>query len=301
VALHPAPSGALALSCTSREPCTTNHGLRSPIKSAWCSFVRPPCRARNSWRLTSPVDAGTCSTSATHSAPVTRLPPSYAIVAWKIPSTTAMSWVREPGETVCSTFVAKPAEFKMLFVAPSLVDDAAGELGSPERLHFAPRTIREDPRLFAQLHRLCTSIEAARDALEQQSLFAATMVALARHTERKTELPLPGNRKRAVERAKAYLRERFNEPVSLAELASACGMSRFHLVHTFTKQTGLSPHAYQVHVRIERARSLLQKGTSPAAAAASLGFADQSHFTRHFKRIMHVTPAQYASTKWVNM
>jgi AraC-like DNA-binding protein len=209
--------------------------------------------------------------------------------------------VREPGETVCSTFVAKPAEFKMLFVAPSLVDDAAGELGSPERLHFAPRTIREDPRLFAQLHRLCTSIEAARDALEQQSLFAATMVALARHTERKTELPLPGNRKRAVERAKAYLRERFNEPVSLAELASACGMSRFHLVHTFTKQTGLSPHAYQVHVRIERARSLLQKGTSPAAAAASLGFADQSHFTRHFKRIMHVTPAQYASTKWVNM
>jgi AraC-like DNA-binding protein len=209
--------------------------------------------------------------------------------------------VREPGETVCSIFVAKPAEFKMLFVAPSLVDDAARELGHSGSLHFAPRTIREDPHLFAELHRLCSSIEAAHDALEQQSLFATTMVALARHTERKTELPEAGNGKRAVERAKAYLRERFNEPISLAELATACGLSRFYLVHAFTKETGLSPHAYQVHVRIERARSLLLKGISFAAAAASLGFADQSHFTRHFKRIMHVTPKQYASTKSVDI
>ena len=78
-------------------------------------------------------------------------------------------------------------------------------------------------------------------------------------------------------------------------LATACGLSRFHLVHAFTKETGLSPHAYQVHVRIERSRNLLQIGIPPAAAAASLGFADQSHFTRHFKRIMHVTPTKYAS------
>ena len=149
--------------------------------------------------------------------------------------------------------------------------------------------------MFAQLERLCTSIEAGSEALEQQSLFAATMVALARHAERKTELPQAAKPERAVERAKAYLRERFNESISLTELATACGLSRFHLVHAFTKETGLSPHAYQVHVRIERSRNLLQIGIPPAAAAASLGFADQSHFTRHFKRIMHVTPTKYAS------
>jgi AraC-like DNA-binding protein len=203
--------------------------------------------------------------------------------------------VREPGETLCNTFVAKPAAFKMLFVAPSLVDEAAWEVGHCGPLHFAPRAITGDPDLFAQLERLCTSIEAASEALEQQSLFAATMVALARHAERKTELPQAAKPERAVERAKAYLRERFNESISLTELATACGLSRFHLVHAFTKETGLSPHAYQVHVRIERSRNLLQIGIPPAAAAASLGFADQSHFTRHFKRIMHVTPTKYAS------
>jgi len=203
--------------------------------------------------------------------------------------------VREPGETLCNTLVAKPAEFKMLFVAPPLVEDAARDLGHSGSFHFAPFAIRNDPDLFAKLERLCASIEAGCGVLEQQSLFAATMVALARHTERKIEIPDVKNGKRAVERARAYLRERLTESVSLNELAAACGLSRFHLVHAFTKEAGLSPHAYQVHARVERARTLLQKGVSPATAAASLGFADQSHFTRHFKRIMHVTPKQYAS------
>lgn len=205
--------------------------------------------------------------------------------------------VREPGETHCNTFVAKPAEFKMLFVEPWLIENAARELGHPGTFHFAPFAIRNDPDLFRKLHRLCASIEARRSALEQDSLFAATLVALARHTERKTEALEVKNGQRAVERAKVHLRERFNESVSLNELAAVCGLSRFHLVHAFTKEAGLSPHAYQVHVRVERARSLLQKGVSSAIVAANLGFADQSHFTRHFKRIMHVTPAQYASMR----
>lgn len=204
--------------------------------------------------------------------------------------------VREPGETHCNTFVNKPADFKVLFVEPSLVASAARELGHSGAFHFAPFSIRNDPDLFRKLYRLCAAIEAGRGMLEQQSLFAAAIVALARNAERKTEMPEIKNGKRTVERAKAYLRERFNEAVSLDELAGACAVSRFHLVHAFTKEVGLSPHAYQVHVRVALARSLLQKGTSPAVVAANLGFADQSHFTRHFKRIMHVTPVQYAKT-----
>jgi hypothetical protein len=116
--------------------------------------------------------------------------------------------VREPGETLCNTFVAKPAEFKMLFVAPPVVEDAARELGHSGSFHFAPFAIRNDPDLFAVLDRLCASIEAGSGVLEQQSLFATTVVALARHTERKTDALEVKNGKRAIERAKAYLRER---------------------------------------------------------------------------------------------
>jgi AraC-like DNA-binding protein len=204
--------------------------------------------------------------------------------------------VREPGEAHSYTLVAKPAEFKVLFVEAPLVADAAREVGHPGILHFAPVPM-SDPELFWLLCRLCNSIEDDDDLLEQQALFAMWMVALARRTERPPRATQLNDSRLAVARAKAYLSEHYSESVSLHDLALVSGFSRFGLVHAFTKQVGLSPHAYQVHVRIERARSLLQQGISPATVATSMGFADQSHFTRHFKRILQVTPSQYAGRR----
>jgi AraC-like DNA-binding protein len=201
--------------------------------------------------------------------------------------------VREPGEASCCTAVTKPAEVKVLFVEASLVADAALETGHTGILHFAPMPI-SDPDLFWLLCRLCSSIEDCDDVLEQQTLFAMCMVKLAQRAERSTRATDLRNGKLAVARAKAYLREHCSEPVSLHDLALVSGFSRFGLVHAFTKEVGLSPHAYQVRVRIERARALLQQGISPATVATTVGFADQSHFTRHFRRVLQVTPSQYA-------
>jgi AraC-like DNA-binding protein len=201
--------------------------------------------------------------------------------------------VREPGEAHSYTAVAKPAEFKVLFVEAPLLVDAAREAGHAALLHFAPTPLG-NPDFYWLLYRLCSSIEDDEEPLEQQALFAMCMVALARRTERPPRAAALHNGRLAVARAKAYLRERCSESISLEELALVSGLSRFGLVHAFTKEVGLSPHAYQVHVRVERARALLQRGLSPATVATTLGFADQSHFTRHFKRILQVTPSQYA-------
>jgi AraC-like DNA-binding protein len=201
--------------------------------------------------------------------------------------------VREPGETSCCTAVTKPAEVKVLFVDAPLLADAAREVGHTGILHFAPVPI-SDPDLFWLFCRLCSSIEDGDDGLEQQTLFAMCMVKVAQHAERPPRATELRNGKLAVARAKAYLSEHCSEPVSLHNLARVSGFSRFGLVHAFTKEVGLSPHAYQVHVRIERARALLQQGVSPATVATTMGFADQSHFTRHFRRILQVTPSQYA-------
>ena len=200
--------------------------------------------------------------------------------------------VREPGEVSRCTVVAKPAEAKVLFVEPSLVADAAREIGHSGALHFAPEPI-SDPDLFWLLCLLCSSVEDCDDGLEQQTLFAMCLVKLAQHAERAPAAKELRNGKLAVARAKAYLSEHCSEPVSLHDLAVVSGFSRFGLVHAFTKEVGLSPHAYQVHVRIERARGLLQQGASPATVATTVGFADQSHFTRHFRRVLQVTPSQY--------
>lgn len=202
--------------------------------------------------------------------------------------------VREPGETLCSKFVAKPAEFKILYVDAPLFDELAGELGRRGAVHFPPAPDRHDPELFSALYRLCSVVENGCEKDETPSLLTQVVAALLRHSEDPRVATALTNHRHAVERAKDHLQQRFDEPVSLEELAAVSGLSRFRLVHAFTTEVGISPHAYQLHVRVERARALIERGSSAADAAAKVGFADQSHFARHFKRIMRVTPGEYA-------
>jgi AraC-like DNA-binding protein len=72
------------------------------------------------------------------------------------------------------------------------------------------------------------------------------------------------------------------------------GLSRFELIRRFRRQNGLTPHAFQRDLRIERARALLGEGVPGAAVAAACGFADQPHLTRVFKRMVGVAPGAYA-------
>jgi len=112
--------------------------------------------------------------------------------------------------------------------------------------------------------------------------------------ERKSAEPSISRSEAAVQRAKAYLRARFYEPVSLDKLARETRLSPFHLARSFTEHFGLPPHAYQNHLRIERARVLLRAGVSATDVAVQVGFSDQSHFIRRFKQICRVTPGDYA-------
>jgi AraC-like DNA-binding protein len=96
------------------------------------------------------------------------------------------------------------------------------------------------------------------------------------------------------------MRECLNEEglnVDLETLAKRAGLSRFQALRAFKQRYGLPPHAYQLCLRMSQARSMLRQGAPAADVAARCGFADQSHFTRHFKRFNGVTPAHYARTR----
>lgn len=202
--------------------------------------------------------------------------------------------VWEPGETHCTTCVAKPADFRVLDVEPSLLAEAAHALGRDATPHFAAAPRARDPNLFRLLNDLCCSIETGAPPLEQQERFTTTVAAVLRRTGDTAAASADSGCSASIARAKDYLREHYSEPVTLAELADASGMSRFHLVHAFTRQVGLAPHAYLIHVRVGRAGGLLRRGVPATEVAACMGFADQSHFARHFKQVMHVTPGAYA-------
>ncbi|PMQ16404.1 AraC family transcriptional regulator [Janthinobacterium sp. AD80] len=80
---------------------------------------------------------------------------------------------------------------------------------------------------------------------------------------------------------------------SLAYLAQVAGMSRYQLIRAFRAATGMTPHAYQLNLGVNRARDGLQAGTALADIACELGFADQSHLQRVFKAHAAITPGRY--------
>jgi transcriptional regulator GlxA family with amidase domain len=93
--------------------------------------------------------------------------------------------------------------------------------------------------------------------------------------------------------AQRYLHDHLAVPVRLRQLADLCGVNTFALIRAFHRVVGVSPYAYFVQLRVNRAQAMLCQGSSMADVVYSCGFADQSHFTRTFKRVIGVPPGRY--------
>jgi AraC-like DNA-binding protein len=98
-----------------------------------------------------------------------------------------------------------------------------------------------------------------------------------------------------VDTMKERLAADVTEPMRVADLAVAVGLSPFHATRLFTQTTGLPPHAWRTQLRLQRALGPLRAGVSVAQVAAANGFTDQSHFTRHFRRTFGVPPGRWQS------
>lgn len=204
-------------------------------------------------------------------------------------------FVLEP-EAVHTGMAAVPEgwAYKVLYIEPRVVHEWGEHDGTPP--HAARWVVFRDPKLRAALvraHAALATEPSESVALEEAVLNA--VAALRPHLK-----PGPTGRERsraehaAVRRARAHLRERWDQRVTLVELAAVAGLSRFELVRRFREQSDVTPHAFQTDLRIAEARRLLTAGSSPAAVAAACGFADQPHLTRVFKRAVGVTPGRYA-------
>jgi len=96
---------------------------------------------------------------------------------------------------------------------------------------------------------------------------------------------------RAVE---AYIDAHLDQNFALADLAAVAHLSEFHFARQFKQATGLPPHQFVIHQRVERAKRLIAaRRLSLAQVAVEVGFSDQSQLTRHFKRLVGVTPGRF--------
>lgn len=205
-------------------------------------------------------------------------------------------FVLSPGEVHGGGAVAGATwRYRSFYPPAALMRRVVWELTGVDRglPQFAERVF-DDPATETLLRQAHLALEAPDSALAHESRLLEALVGLvARHALGNATARRIGHEHRSVKLAKDYLETLPTENVSLDTLAHAAGIGPYHLCRVFRQETGLSPHAYQVLVRVRLAKTLLAQGLPISRAAAEAGFADQAHFTRHFKRTFGVTPGRY--------
>jgi AraC-like DNA-binding protein len=182
--------------------------------------------------------------------------------------------------------------YRALYAESSLLTD--GVMGGLP--HFREPLV-DDPELVAALRAAHTELSACPDPLEAESVLPWLLTALARRhsSARPTTDVIPGAD--GVARAvRDRLADELTAPPSLAALAADLGLSRYQLLRAFRTAMGIPPYAWLAQYRVTRARGLLDTGLRPADVAPLVGFADQAHLTRWFRRVLGVTPAAYRAS-----
>ncbi len=202
----------------------------------------------------------------------------------------------EPGEI--SAEVRKLDEhetFRALLVSPGAMQEAAREVGVPAGdVHWREGSVNHEG-LFHDCIRLHAALETDCTALERQARFTGLVARLLGDfcERRPPSQAAPNGEPAAVRLARELLHERWADNVLLDELVAVSGVGRFHLIRAFRDAVGLPPHAYQIRIRVARAKTLIQLGMPLVDVALNTGFTDQSHLTRHFTRVIGVSPGRY--------
>ncbi|MUL10144.1 helix-turn-helix domain-containing protein [Aliivibrio fischeri] len=183
--------------------------------------------------------------------------------------------------------------YKMLYVEPEWIAKLQSQILNDSNNTFRPFQITHTDCPF--IYRGFQSL--AHTLIEDESTIKVEQTALNFFSElilKDTNNPsLDVISKKAINCAYQYISDNFDKNISISEIAEVSGLSDFYLIHSFRKQYGITPHAYQIVMRINKAKALLKNGENIASIATDLGFTDQSHFHRNFKSVVAATPKQY--------
>jgi len=207
--------------------------------------------------------------------------------------------------------------YSVLLLEPGLLDRVAGEVfGLAPDQYRLPVSERRNDGAIANIAGVLAREALSRDragGLYSESLANILSVHLLRNYAKgidgtpldafaqpkddgADEAASTASQPRAVAQALEFIHQNYAQDLALSDIAAAVHLSPFYLARLFKQTLGVSPYQHVIQVRVNNARSLLAAGPgrgSLAEIASAVGFSDQSHLTRHFKRITGVTPRQF--------
>jgi AraC family transcriptional regulator len=206
----------------------------------------------------------------------------------------------------CRLKVERDVFANILFLAldPVFISRVAEGLEfDPDRIELVKQGRNTDPTLHHIGMALWAGVQttAALDRMYGEALSTALAVHLLREyaavlgPKRQYE----GLPREKLVRAVEYIQDQLNTDLTVSGIAQAVAISPDHFARLFKKSTGQSPYQYVVEARVRKAKELLTTGKFTISEAAyQVGFVDQSHLTRHFKRIFGLPPKRLLNRRW---
>jgi AraC family transcriptional regulator len=186
----------------------------------------------------------------------------------------------------------------IMTLQPSLVTSVAEELNIRPN-NIAPRFANEEDNFILATSELIYAelLQGNPHGPMFSEIFARTLAAyiLTRISKARSTKEMPiGITALKVKWLDEYIEANLKNPITLSDLAAQIGLSEYHFCRAFKRTTGISPYQYLLKKRIQYAcECLFQKDSSILDIALSSGFGDSMQFSKHFKKVMGVTPTFY--------
>lgn len=200
-----------------------------------------------------------------------------------------------PFEVHCCNPIEKQARtYHMMFLDPKWCLEIQKYIFNDEIKEFIPfkKTILASPELYYEYIELNKYLFSNSFYLEKEGKLILFLSKLFDKVCSYEENYIDEDNKK-VEKIKAFIDKNVYENITLSEISNEVNINQYKIIRLFNKTVYLTPHAYLINAKINKAKDLIKEELPLNEVCFSLGFFDQSHFTKCFKKIVAVTPKQY--------
>lgn len=186
-------------------------------------------------------------------------------------------------------------DYRCLNIETDVMSDIAAEITGRRFMPSFREQVAQHCELVSTLRELHSMILEGGGLLRKQELFYIFMGDLINGFAEESLAQEGKGEPREISDICAYIESNYAKNITLDELAALSGLNKYNLLRLFARERGITPYRYLETVRINRAKTLLERGEQLTEIALKTGFSDQSHFTNFFKKFIGLTPKQYAN------
>lgn len=196
-----------------------------------------------------------------------------------------------PGEVHCGD--SNSWKYTNFYPTIELLTDIYEQIFFEKKIPLFTEHIIEDINLYNLLYEFFISAYENEDSFKTETNLINALAYLIKNYSNKTKSYEPKfDDKKILKNSIEYIKDSIETNLTLDELALNSNLSKYHYLRVFKKNVGVTPHQYIMIQRVQKAKELILKGVNLNEVGIEVGFSDQSHFIRNFKKINGYLPSQ---------